>query len=201
MIPLEKYTQPTLAEIRRMKTHGQKRVRAIVEVFHHVHQIASGGHTMEQLVHQLCSPRVAHARHWTDQRLQGSALPSVGEIREHFILPLLKQIEIDGTERLVLLARYRLGLDGPEMSVRDVSRRMGLTRARVYQMLDIINDILMIRWPDGRRMVHELCDRLASLAGTEAEFADLSQFFAAVELFYPRRRRLAMIVPPTPARK
>ena len=41
--PLEAYTQFNLGEIRSMKTHGEKRVRAILEVFHSVH-VAGGQH-------------------------------------------------------------------------------------------------------------------------------------------------------------
>ena len=37
MAPLSDYTDRTLSEIRTMKTHGEKRVRAILEVFHSVH--------------------------------------------------------------------------------------------------------------------------------------------------------------------
>ncbi len=40
--PLGDYVNSTLAEIRAMKTHGEKRVRAILEVFHSLHVLAAG---------------------------------------------------------------------------------------------------------------------------------------------------------------
>ena len=39
---METYTGCTLAELRAMKTHGEKRVRAILEVFHCVHNLVAG---------------------------------------------------------------------------------------------------------------------------------------------------------------
>ena len=41
-------------------------------------------------------------------------------------------------------------------SVRQAARTMGLTRARVYQLLNEINDIMMVRWPNGRHQVSEI---------------------------------------------
>ena len=48
--PLEAYTQYTLGEIRTMKTHGEKRVRAILEVFHSVHTLVADMGTQDHLV-------------------------------------------------------------------------------------------------------------------------------------------------------
>jgi hypothetical protein len=76
--------------------------------------------------------------------------------------------------------------------VRQAARLMGLTRARVYQLLNEINDIMMVRWPMGRHQTHELREKFqaetAETAKTDAA-VDLRQFHAAVELFYPGSRR------------
>ena len=37
---------------------------------------------------------------------------------------------------------------------------MGLTRARVYQLLNEINDIMTVRWPNGRHQMYELREKL-----------------------------------------
>jgi hypothetical protein len=66
---------------------------------------------------------------------------------------------------------------------------MGLTRARVYQLLNEINDIMMVRWPTGRHQSHELREKFQAEAGKLDREPDLQQFHAAVELFYPGTRR------------
>ena len=69
------------------------------------------------------------------------------ELSENFARPLLEQIRTDATQQIVTLAENRLGIGGPITSVRQAARTMGLTRARVYQLLNEINDIMMVRWP------------------------------------------------------
>jgi len=81
------------------------------------------------------------------------------------------------------------GIGGPITSVRQAARTIGLTRARVYQLLNEINDIMMVRWPMGRHQSHELRERFQAEAAETENVADLQQFFAAVELFYPGSRR------------
>jgi hypothetical protein len=115
--------------------------------------------------------------------------PTADEISRELVGPLLEQIRIDATQQIAKLAEYRLGVDGPITSVRQAARSMGLTRARVYQLLNEINDIMAVRWPMGRHQVYELRQRLDAEAAGMADPPDLTQFYAAVELFYPGSRR------------
>jgi hypothetical protein len=102
---------------------------------------------------------------------------------------LLDQIRNDAPRQIVSLAENRLGIDQPITSVRQAARTMGLTRARVYQLLNEINDIITVRWPHGRHRVYELRRKLEAEAAQGSPVPDLSQFLAAVELFYPSNRR------------
>ena len=73
--------------------------------------------------------------------------------------------------------------------MRRAARAAGLTRARVYQLLNEINDIMNVRWPLGRHQVYELRAKFLAEAARAATAPDLEQFLAAVELFYPGSRR------------
>ena len=103
----------------------------------------------------------------------------------------MEQVRIDASRQVVTLAESRLGVGGPMMSVRQAARSLGLTRARVYQLLNEVNDIMMVRWPTGRHQTHELREKFAAEAaeGQSSGAVDLGQFHAAVELFYPGSRR------------
>ncbi|MGA2621783.1 MAG: hypothetical protein ABSF26_29630 [Thermoguttaceae bacterium] len=186
---LENYTRYTLAEIRAMKTHGEKRVRAILEVFHSVHVLVSGMGTQEHLVVRIVPRLIDQVEQWLGQALQTPGCAGKEEIFEHLVRPLLEQVEIDATQQIANLAKNRLGIFGPITSVRQAARVMGLTRARVYQLLNEINDILAVRWPTGRHQLYELRDKLASEAKHLDPPPDLQQFYAAAELFYPGSRR------------
>lgn len=188
-VPLEKYSGKTLAEIRSMKTHGEKRVRAILEVFHGVHQIVGDMGTPSHLAVRILPQRIDALEQWIDRTLQSPRVPDDAEIFDRFVSVLLEQLRVDAAEQIMNLARNRLGLSGPITSVRETARTMGLTRARIYQLLNEINDIILVRWPNGRHRVYGLYDKLTADSDRDEGSRHLEQFRAAVELFYPSHRR------------
>ncbi len=154
--PLEVYAGMTLAEIRSLSTHGEKRVRAILEVFYSIHTLVAQMGVQEHLVVRIVPRLVDNVEAWVERKLQTPGLPSEQEILDSFLTPLLNQVRCDATRQIATLAENRLGIHGPITSVRQVARTMGLTRARVYQLLNEINDIVNVRWPMGRHQVYEL---------------------------------------------
>jgi hypothetical protein len=183
------YTSSTLADIRAMKTHGEKRVAAILEVFHVAHTLVAGMGTCDHLAVRIVPRLIDRVEQWTGRALQQPGIPSRQEIFSEFIQPLLGQIRLDAPQQVCLMAETRLGVNGPLTSVRQVARTMGLTRARVYQLLNEINDIMMVRWPMGRHQSHELRERFQAEAAEAGGQLEMGQFYAAVELFYPGSRR------------
>jgi hypothetical protein len=186
---LEVYTKYTLGEIRSMKTHGEKRVRAILEVFHSLHNLVSNMGVQDHLVVRIVPRTIDKVERWIGHALQTPGIPSKEEIYENFVNPLLEQVRTDATQQIASLAENRLGITGPITSVRQAARAMGLTRARVYQLLNEINDIISVRWPMGRHQVYELRDKFHAAAEQGDGTPDLQQFYAAIELFYPGSRR------------
>jgi hypothetical protein len=186
--PLDAYTRKTLAEIRAMKTHGQKRVAAILEVFHAVHVVASGMGAQPSLLVRIVPRLIDGVEQWVAMMLQTPGVPPRQAVFEHFVGPLVEQLRVDATEPIVRLAENRLGIAGPITSVRQAARSMGLTRARVYQLLNDIHDILMVRWPNGRYLTHLLRAKFESESALGPDDPELAQFLAAGDLFFPDAR-------------
>ncbi len=187
--PLEEYTNLTLGDVRAMKTHGEKRVCAILEVFHGVHALVADMGIQPHLAVHIVPCLIDGVEQWIGNALQTSGIPSREEIFEHFISPLLEQVRTDATQLIARLAESRSGVAGLIISVRQLARDMGLTRARVYQLLNEINDIMAVRWPMGRHQVYELRRKFQAEVQQMDAPPDLHQFYAAVELFYPGSRR------------
>lgn len=184
--PLEDYARRSLAEIRRLKTHGEKRVSAVLEVFGTIHasigRIEPGG----PLAARLLTSHVAQCEDWVCRNEHECRPPDNGQVRAELIEPLLAQLTIDAGQATAALAAGRLGLVGSTSSVRQAARQMRLTRARIYQLFDDMAEIVGIRWPGGRALVREMSDRL-SLAAETGE--DRGLLAAAVELFFPEPRQ------------
>jgi hypothetical protein len=187
--PLAAYTGMTLDELRSMKTHGEKRVRAILEVFHSAHVLVANMGTQDHLIVRIVPRSIDGVEQWIGRVLQKSGVPDEQEIFDELVSPLLEQVRTDATRQIASLAENRLGLAGPITSVRQAARTMGLTRARVYQLLNEINDIMMVRWPHGRHQVYELREKFQSELSQMDDPPKLRQFHAAIELFYPGSRR------------
>lgn len=189
--PLADYAEMSLREVRDLKTHGEKRTRAILEAFHCVHKLTAGMGVSEHLAVQVVPRRIGAVEAWVRQALRTPGIPAVEEILERFIRPLLRQIQVDTPGRVAQLAEDRLGLSGPIRPLRAVAKTLGVTRARVYQLLNEINDVVTVRWPCGRGQVHDLQAKFLAEAEQMDDPPNLRQFFAAVELLYPGRRGVA----------
>ena len=182
--PLEFYLDKTLAQVRALKTHGAKRVRAVLEVFYTVHtmlaHIGAGNHIAVRLVPKFVPPIEA----WIDGVLAEGETPSTDELHGRLVTPLLNQIDIDATQTHYRIAAQRLAIDGSRQSVRGAARRLGVTRARVYQLLENCGQIMQVRWPEGRAELGRLSDHIhASDPGSDAD--TLCTF--AGDLFYPSK--------------
>ena len=129
--PLGAYTSSTLAEIRAMRTHGEKRVCAILEVFHAASTLVAGMGSQDHLIVRIVPRRIDRVEHWTGRALQQPSVPGRQDIFENFVEPLLEQVRIDAPRQVAALAENRLGVGSPMTSVRQAARLMGLTRAGV----------------------------------------------------------------------
>ncbi|MEQ8791786.1 MAG: hypothetical protein RIC55_36330 [Pirellulaceae bacterium] len=157
--PLDFYLHFSLAEMRELKTHGEKRVRVVLEVFYFIHQLLSGVDPDGHLSIRLAPRMVGKIETWIQQVLRQDAVPSLSELRNSLAETILMQIDLDTGPTVVELARGRMGLEGPPQTVRLQSRRMGVTRARVYQLLDDCSKLFDVRWPCGRLWLERLIAR------------------------------------------
>lgn len=177
--PLESYLDLSLAEIRSLKTHGEKRVGAVLEVFGNLHQIVVHLGPQSQMGVRILPRFVIRLESWVLQYLQRSGVPTYEELRSTLILPLLDQVRIDAGPQIAKLAESRLVPGGA--TVRQAAQRLGLTRARIYQLLGEVATIIKVRWPEGQALVAKLRERLAS---QDADQATVDLLDAAIDLFF-----------------
>jgi hypothetical protein len=186
--PLSQYVNRTVAEIRQLKTHGEKRVRVVLEVFCLVHEMLTGVSPDQPLGLRLVPKFVQPIESWIQQVLDRQELPSVDEVRENLTVPLLNQILIDAGETIYELSAGRLGINGPPQSVRQQAKRMGVTRARVYQLLEDCSRVMEVRWPEGQQLLAQLDARYQD---DTASNDDPRLFRATYELFFPGKYAIA----------
>jgi hypothetical protein len=159
---LEEYSDRSLAQIRRLKTHGEKRVNAILEIFCTVHEALATA-TLQENVDVVLMPRfVPPLVRWLNETIRQPELPEVKELHKHIVRPMIAQIKIDISDEVADLAAARLSLDENAPSVKQQAETIGVTRARVYQLLEDCAKVMDVRWPEGRWLLAPLATRFGS---------------------------------------
>jgi hypothetical protein len=180
---LDEYVDKSLAQIRRLKTHGEKRMNSILEVFCAAHEALSTA-TLQENIDLVMLPRfVPPATRWILETIAEPALPPADEVHRELAQPLLHQTRLDLGDQIADLATSRVSLDPHAPNVKQQADELGVTRARVYQLLEECAKVMEVRWPEGRWL-------LAPLAG---KFGDSSPqtmglIHGIIDLFFPPER-------------
>jgi hypothetical protein len=170
---LAAYLDLSLTELRALRTHGEKRVRAILRVFWEIESVFGSMPRNPDFAVRLIPRNLLQVESWlaavlaADRAPYSAAAsaavphPDGAEIRQNLISPILNQLQTDAGDVVAGLAERRLAIDSPALCVSQESNRMGVTRARIYQLLDGCARIMAIRWPRGRWMLDDFSHRLA----------------------------------------
>jgi hypothetical protein len=180
--PLSFYLDLSLRDMRELKTHGEKRVAIVLEIFNNIYHMLGHIDPAGGLAVRLAPRTIAAAEDWMLEARSRPHPPEHAELGRCLIEPILQQLEIDAGETVAQLARGRLGIGADAESVRNQSKSLGVTRARVYQMLEECHEVMRIRWPDGRRQLDSFGQWLDEIYA-EAEAANLLASFR--EMLYP----------------
>jgi hypothetical protein len=149
------------------------------------------GAPAEHLSARIRPKFIAPLETWLLDALQRSSIPDPNELRRSWIEPIMQQVRIDAGDQIARLTEGRLGLSGKGYSVRDAAKRLRLTRARVYQLLNDVSAILTVRWPEAQVLSELLRNRVQLEAEDRQQY---EQFFTAMDLFFPQRRRVGSLM-------
>jgi hypothetical protein len=182
--PLSQYLDQTLAEIRQLRTHGEKRVAVVLEVVYSVYEILANTVAHEHLTVCVVPKFIPPIERWIAEAEVQPALRGEQNIRDRLTIPLLNQVLVDTGPTVHRLAKGRLGIDVPMQSVRSQARDMGVTRARVYQLLEECGRTMRVRWPEGKRQL----DQLAATFEEESKASSAFRLLTATrDLLFPHK--------------
>ncbi len=180
---LEEYADRSLADIRSLKTHGEKRLHAILEVFCTAHEALATA-TLPENIDVVIVPRfVPPITRWLMEIVGQPDLPPVDELHKHIVKPMIHQVKIDLGDQVAGLAAARLCLDENAPSVKQQAEAIGVTRARVYQLLEDCAKAMDVRWPEGRWLFAPLATRFGT-----SDPETIGLVHGIVDLFFPPER-------------
>jgi hypothetical protein len=180
---LDHYLDLTLEEVRALRGHGEKRVRAVLEIFENLYQILTQVDANPHLAVQFRPRLVPRLESSILHFLSLPAAPSAEEIQTRLVDVLLELSRLDGGDLLAEVAVSRLLHFS---TVQALARQKGLTRGRIYELWGDAAAIVHIRWPEGQALVSELQAKWATMT-LEPRAREL--FDAAFELWFPLSRQ------------
>lgn len=182
--PLSQYLTQSLAEIRQLRTHGEKRVAVVLEAVHSVHEVLANSVTHQHLAVYVLPKFIPPVERVIADAMARSSARSEQNIRECLTAPLLDQVLIDTGPTVHRLAQGRLGIGVPAQSVRAQAREMGVTRARIYQLLEECGRVMLVRWPEGKGQLGQLAATFERESKTSSAYRLL---LATRDLLFPHK--------------
>jgi hypothetical protein len=165
---LETYLDLSLADLRGLRTHGVKRVAAVLEVFRGIHTMLAHAGTQEHLSTRVVPRFAAQIERWIARQSSQHATVDEEQVRGFVAAPVLEQVRLDVGELAAEVATIRLRPG--EFNVQQTAHRLRTTRSRVYETASETASALWVRWPEGRTWLSKLRHRLAtSAAQSETE--------------------------------
>ena len=158
--PLAFYLDHSLEQLRELKTYGRKRVSVVMEVFHAIHNLFQNGVPSPYFAVRLTPRFILPIEAWTAAVLKEERLPLAAEVYQEVVEPLLAQFLEDAGENVEQLARARLDVGSDAIPMRQQAIDLGVTRSRIYQMLEECGHVLEVRWPEGRCVLRQLQEHL-----------------------------------------
>jgi hypothetical protein len=184
---LEEYADRSLADIRSLKTHGEKRINAILEVFCTVHEALATATLQENIDVALVPRFIPPLTRWLLEAVAEPDLPPADALHRHLVKPLIHQVKLDLGDQVASLAAARLCLDESAPSVKQQAETIGVTRARIYQLLEDCGKVMEVRWPEGRWLLAPLATRFGS-----SDPETIGLVHGLIDLFFPPERPTAL---------
>jgi len=183
---LLEYCGVPISDLRSRRTHGEKRVQAIVGALQSAQTLitaAAGGTKLTR----LRLPLFEQLEQWSNREWTRAKSPTYEWVAASFLEPQLKQLAKDLPELTYSVLIDRLGWHCTPKSVLQISLELDLTRARVYQHLEMIAKVMKLRWPEGEAIWNKWNERLREAAGWTVTPASGPRFsyYMATQLFYP----------------
>jgi len=199
-VPLGEFAGQSLNQLFARRAFGEKRLRAVWEVFRTIHQTLRGVEPDAAVGFTLAIRRVLNIQNWILESWQSGEIPSPEQLREQFVMPIFEQLRKDCVPQAVDLAEQRIGIHDHPRSVQRLAREFHLTRARIYQLFDDQVSALRVRWPAGRGFSQLLYGFIEYESRRRMVPYDLTQLGVMLEVLFARPgARREIVTPGRPA--
>ncbi len=143
------YVGYSLAELRQLRSYGEKRVSAVLSIFFEVSRFISKFDEHSQLRIRFVPEHITDAEVGIDKVLAKAGRITLNEVQSRICTAMLEQIQVDLGQIVVDILQLRLGIHTSPVSIYEISENFRITRARTYQHFESCARVMNVRWPEG----------------------------------------------------
>lgn len=157
--PLAKFVSLPLQSLLNTPRLGDSRVSSIIQI---IVELANSIRSCDPSTHfrfQVYPASINRITNWINQVLASNTVPDVLSLSQYFVMPLLKQIELDLGIQVAEMVERRLGANGAPQTLQEVAEEFQLTRERIRQITLRVPEVMQIRWPEGKHLFDDFFEK------------------------------------------
>ena len=157
--PLAKYISIPLPTLLNTPRLGDSRLSSIIDI---IMELGNSIRSCDSSTHfrfQVFPLSINRITNWINQVLASDSVPDVPSVCQHFVIPLLKQIEWDLGLQVAEMVEQRLGANGTPRTLQEVADDFQLTSERIRQITLRVPEVMQIRWPEGKHLFDDFFEK------------------------------------------
>ena len=172
--PLSTFVSKTLFEVQKLPGYGEQRTSCVIAVLQSLSLYVVNSPTNGHLGQKVLPASVNKISKWINSILSQDEVPDYLSLCQNFVLPLLRQLEVDLGAEVAEMVERRLGADGSRETLQQVAERFDLTRERIRQLTLRAPKVMEVRWPEGKHLLDDFYEKFRS-SGKATKHVDLIQ--------------------------
>lgn len=170
--PLSDFVEHSIGELKQLKGYGDQRITSVLKVLITTSRMVAECPSDTHLAIKVFPARIERISSWINRVLHDVSLPDYSSLCQHFVIPLLHQLEHDLGSQPAEMIERRLGVESEPETLDQIGESFGLTRERIRQLTLRAPEVMEVRWPEGKHLLDDFLDKFR-LSGEAVRHVEL----------------------------
>ncbi|PAY16672.1 hypothetical protein CKO51_25625 [Rhodopirellula sp. SM50] len=160
--PLSDFVDHSIGELKQLKGYGEQRIASVLKVLATTARLVEECPDGTHLGIKVFPARIERISSWINRVLHDDFLPDYSSLCQHFVLPLLRQLECDLGSQPAEMIERRLGVESEPETLQQIAESFDLTRERIRQLTLRAPEVMEVRWPEGKHLLDDFFEKFRS---------------------------------------
>lgn len=160
--PLSDFVEYSISELKQVKGYGDQRISCVLEILVTTARLVTQCPSNTHLAIKVFPARIERISSWINRVLRDDQLPDYSSLCQHFVIPLLHQLEHDLGSQPAEMIERRLGVEREPETLDQIGESFALTRERIRQLTLRAPEVMEVRWPEGKHLLDDFFEKFRS---------------------------------------